>query len=164
MNALDITVLLIAVIFFGLGIYHGLIKSVSSLGSVILGLFLAKKVSPVITEIFSYLHIPNSRGLLGFLIAFLFFFVLLKVAFHFIQKFSKASGLSLLDRSLGGMLGFCKGLIIAVLMVTIMQITLPRDSTILKESAFLPYSNRIISMATGLIPKSIISHAHRVHK
>jgi membrane protein required for colicin V production len=163
-NALDIFAILVTVLFLGLGIYHGLIKSVSSLASIILGLFLANKLSPALAEILSYIHIPNSRGLVGFLIVFFFFFLVIKVFFHFIQKLSNRSGLSVADRVLGGVLGLAKGVIITVFVFIFLQLVLPQRSTILKESHLLPYSNKVFTLAEGIVPHDIYTYIHRGKK
>ena len=164
MNALDIFAILVIVLFLGLGIYHGLIKSISSLASIILGLFLANKLSPALAEILSYIHIPNSRGLVGFLIVFFFFFLVIKVLFHFIEKLSNRSGLSVVDRVLGGVLGLAKGVIITVLVFTFLQLVLPQRSTILKESHFLPYSNKVFAIAKGIVPHDMYTYIHQGKK
>jgi len=163
-NALDIFAILVTVLFFGLGIYHGLIRSISSLASILLGLFLANKLSPALAEILSYIHMPNSRGLVGFLIVFFFFFLVCKVLFHFIQKLSRSSGLSAVDRVLGGFLGLAKGVIITIFVFTFLQLVLPKSSTILKQSDLLPYSNKVFTVAKGIVPHDMYTYIHREKK
>jgi len=160
-NALDIFAIIFAILFSGLGIYHGLIKSISSLASILAGLLLASRLSPAFAEILSYIHVPNSRGLLGFLIVFLFFFLVIKVFFHFIEKLSTRSGLSAVDRVLGGLLGLAKGVIIAVFVFTFLQLVLPQNSAILEKSHFLPYSNKVFTIAKGIVPHDIYTYIHR---
>lgn len=158
MNALDVLSLLIVFLFSGLGIYHGLIKSISSLASIIIALSLAKNLSPALAEILSYIHIPNLNGLIGFLIIFFFFFLIAKILFHIIQKFWKKSALSLIDRVLGGILGFAKGVIITIIIFAAMQLILPKDSAILTDSSLVPYSNKIIVISKGLVPQDIYKY------
>lgn len=164
MNSLDVFSLLVIFLFSGLGIYHGLIKSISSLASIIIGLFLAKKLSPVLAEILSYIHIPNSNGLIGFLIIFFFFFMVSKIIFHIIQKFWNKSALSSVDRVFGGILGFGKGVIIAVIIFSVMQLVLPKNSAIIKDSSLVSYSNKILVTAKGFVPRDIYTYFHRGKK
>lgn len=161
MNALDIFAICVVALFLGLGIYHGFTRSISSLVSIILGLFLACRLSPALSGILSHMHVPNSRGLLGFLIAFFLFFLAIKILFHFIQKIWTRSGLSVVDRLMGGVLGFIKGIIIMVFIITVMQFVLPPKSTILVESRFRPWSNNIMAAAKGFIPHDMCSHIYR---
>ncbi len=164
MNSLDIFAILALVLFSGLGIFQGLIRSISSLVAIIAGLFLAKKFSPVLSDFFTYLHLPTTTGLVGFFLIFFFFFIAIKIGLHLIQKFTQTSGLSFFDRVLGGLLGLAKGLIIAVFVFTVMQLVLPRNAAILKESSFLPYSNKIVAASKAVVPHDIYSHIHRGKK
>ncbi|HHO77304.1 MAG TPA: CvpA family protein [Deltaproteobacteria bacterium] len=158
MNTLDTVAIFFMVLFMGLGIYNGLIRSISSLVSIFAGLFLAKQMSPALSNILSFIHIPDSKGLIGFLIVFLFFFIIIKIAFFFIEKFSRKSVLSKADRVLGGFLGMVKGAVIIVFLVTIMQIVLPRDADILAKSRILPSTNKFIVSAKGIVPDDIHKH------
>ena len=164
MNALDIFAIFVMVLFLGLGIYHGFIKSISSLISIIAGLLLANKLSPYLAEILSYIHVPNSTGIVGFLIVFFFFFLVIKVLLHFIQKISSRSGLSVVDRILGGILGFVKGMIIMVFVITVIQFVLPQKSAILTKSRFRPWSNEIIVATKGIIPHDMCIYIYRGKK
>ena len=161
MNTLDTVAIFFMVLFLGLGIYNGIIRSISSLVSIFAGLFLAKKLSPALAQILSFIHLPNAKGLIGFLLVFLFFFIAIKIVFHFIEKFSRRSGLSIVDRVLGGILGLVKGAVITVFIVTVMQIVLPRDAAILDKSRILPTTNKVIIAAKRLVPDDIYHHIQR---
>ena len=71
------------------------------------------------------------------------------------------SGLSVVDRSFGGILGFIKGMIIMVFIITVLQLVLPPKSAILTESRFRPWSNKIIIAAKGIIPNDMYSYIYR---
>lgn len=152
MNALDSISILICLVFLGLGISHGLIKSVSSLVAIIVGLYGAKKLEPFISTVLSAVHIHNPKGLLGYLFVFFCIYVAVKIALLVLRKVTKASGLSPIDRAFGGLLGLAKGVIAVVIICTVMQVFLPKDSAILKNSHFLPYTRTLVSKAHVLIP------------
>ncbi len=161
MNALDAAALFLVMLFLGLGIYHGLIRSMSSLVSIFAGLYLAKILSPGLAHILSLIHLPGAKGLIGFSVVFLFFFTAIKIAFHFMEKFTRKSVVSTADRVLGGILGMVKGTVIIVFIAAIMQIVLPRDASILKESQILPAANKVIITAKGLVPDDLYRHVHK---
>jgi membrane protein required for colicin V production len=154
-NALDIFTITVIVGFTGLGVYHGLIKGISSLVSIIGGLYLAKRFSPNITHFLSILHVEDVRGVLGFIVVFIFFFILLKVLMHFVQKVLNASVLAAVDTALGGALGFVKGLLIVLLAITMLQVILPQNSAILINSKVLPYSKKTMGIIRGFIPEQM---------
>ncbi|MBN2297159.1 MAG: CvpA family protein [Deltaproteobacteria bacterium] len=164
MNTLDTVAIFFMVLFLGMGIYNGLIRSISSLVSIFAGLYLAKKLSPALTQILSLIHLPNAKGLISFLLVFLFFFAVIKIAFHFIEKFSRRSVISTADRVLGGVLGLVKGAVIMVFIVTVMQIVLPKDAAILEKSHIIPLANKAVITAKGLVPDDIYRHIQKVKR
>ncbi len=155
MNALDSLSILICLAFLGLGVSHGLIKSVSSLVAIVVGLYGAKNLEPFISTILSAVHIRNPKGLLGYLFVFFCIYIAVKIVLLVLRKVTKASGLSPIDRAFGGLLGLVKGIIAVVLICTVMQVFLPRDSAVLTHSRLLPYTRKIVSNAHMLIPAAV---------
>jgi uncharacterized membrane protein required for colicin V production len=154
-NGLDIFTIIVIVAFTGLGFYYGLIKSVSSLVAVIGGLLLAKKFSANVTDFLSVLQVADVRGVLGFIVVFFFFFILIKVFLHVLQKILNASILSPLDNAFGGAFGFIKGLLIALMVMAILQVIMPKDSAIIVHSRILPYSTKAIVLVKGFVPENM---------
>jgi membrane protein required for colicin V production len=163
-NALDIFSFTVIVAFTGLGVYHGLIKGISSLTSIIGGLYLAKRFSPNITHFLSILHVEDVRGVLGFLVVFIFFFIIIKIFMHFVQKILNASVLAAVDTALGGALGFVKGLLIVILSITMLQVILPLNSAILVNSKVLPYSKKTMGIIRGFIPEQMQPYIQKTTK
>jgi membrane protein required for colicin V production len=154
-NALDIFALAVLIVFTGLGIYHGLIKSISSLVAIIGGLYLAKRFSTVLTHFFSILHVEDVRGVLGFFLVFIFFFIMIKICMHFVQKAFNASVFAAVDTTMGGILGFIKGFLIVLMTVTILQVILPQYSAILVHSKVLPLTTKTFAIVKGFIPEQM---------
>lgn len=152
MNALDILILVIVVTFTGLGVYQGLIKSVSSFVAVIGGLILAKRFSVEVTHFLSYLQVADVRGVLGFIVVFIFFFILIKIFMHLLQKILNASVLATFDTVFGGVFGFLKGFLLALMIAAILQVILPKNSAILVNSKALPVTKKATLIVTGFIP------------
>lgn len=164
MNALDIFTITMLVGFTGLGIYHGLIKSISSLVAIIGGLYLAKRFSPDITHFLSILHVEDVRGVLGFIVVFFFFFILIKITMHFVQKVLNASVLAPVDTALGGALGFVKGLLIVLMAITMLQVVLPQNSAILVSSKVLPYTKKSMGIMKRFIPEQMEPYIQKTTK
>lgn len=158
MNPLDSISLLIGFTFLALGFYNGLIKSVSSLVAIITGMYCAKMIEPFISKLLTISHIKNPQGMIGYIFVFFCIFISVKILLLLVQKVTKASGLSIVDRALGGILGGIKGLIIIVVACTIMQIALPRDSAIFRNSKLLPHINKTVSVAHGLFPSDMYKY------
>lgn len=161
MNALDSISVILCLTFTGLGFYHGLIKSVSSLIAIIAGLYCAKRLEPFISTILSFFHMGNPKGALGYLFVFFCIFITVKIVLLLLRKATKASGLSTIDRIFGGLLGFAKGVIIIMFICTILQLALPRDSAFLKDSSILPHANKVLSLAHAFLPDQMYRYIHK---
>ncbi len=164
MNALDAATILLVVVFTGLGVYQGLIRSVSSLVAVVGGMLLAKRFAADISQGLVILQVQDARGVLGLVVAFAVFFAALKILLHFLQKIMKASVLAPFDMSLGGAFGFIKGAVAVLLIVALAQVVLPKDSAVLKGSKTLPVTRKAVVLVIGLVPEHMrpyIAHTTR---
>ncbi len=158
MNSLDTLSLFIGLTFLALGFYNGLIKSVSSLIAIIAGMYCAKKLEPFISKLLSVAHIKNPEGVLGYIFVFFCIFVSVKILLLLVQKVTKASGLSIVDRIFGGVLGAVKGILVIVIACTVLQVALPRNSAIFRSSKFLPYINKAVSTAHVFLPNDMYKY------
>lgn len=161
MNSLDTVSIILCLIFLGLGFYNGLIKSVSSLIALVVSLYCAKKLEPFISKLLTIVHIKNPEGVIGYLFVFFCIFISVKLLLLILRKVTRASGLSPIDRIFGGILGLTKGIIIVMIACTILQLALPRDAAILRDSKLLPHFNKIVRTARGLIPNDMYRHISR---
>jgi len=163
-NALDVLTVILVVVFTGLGVYQGLIRSVSSFVAIIGGLFLAKRFSAEVSHFLSVLHVADVRGVLGFIVVFIVFFILIKVCMHVFQKILNASVLASFDTVFGALFGFLKGLVLALMVAAMFQVVLPRNSAILVNSKTLPVTKRAAVVVMGFMPehmKPYIQHTTR---
>jgi membrane protein required for colicin V production len=142
----------------GLGLAHGFIRSVSSLVALVIGLFFAKKLEPYISKVLAFVHIGNPKGVLGYFFVFFCIFIAVKLILLLLQKVTKATGLSPLDRALGGTLGLIKGIIITAIVSILLQIALPNDSAVLTNSRILPFTNKVLAKARVVLPNAFYQH------
>jgi membrane protein required for colicin V production len=157
-NSLDALYLIVCLGFLGLGLSQGLIRSVSSLVAIIAGLYCAKRLEPFISKVLAFVHMGNPKGILGYLFVFFCIFISVKILLLLLQKMTKATGLSPVDRVLGGLLGLTKGVIIMAIIGTLLQIALPDESAVLRNSRILPYSNKVVSKASVVLPNAVYQH------
>ncbi|MCD6569360.1 MAG: CvpA family protein [Deltaproteobacteria bacterium] len=162
MNALDIGICFILSIPMFIGFFKGFIRGISSLIALVAGLLLAKRYYIVASGIITSLNIPDPKGILGYICVFLVFYIGIKIVARLLHGISRVSGLSPLDRILGGLLGLLKGGILAIIIITLLQVALPKDSVLLKQSAVLPYSNKALSYTKGILPKELYNRLKKV--
>lgn len=153
MNALDGTALFIIVIFVGLGIFSGFLRSVSSLVALVAGILIARFASPAVSGFLTRVHLPDMKGILAFILVFFFFFIAVKILFYFLEKLSKSSGLTPVNRACGGFIGLIKGLLIVAVIFTLAQMILPKKAAILTESKMLPHINKIVAVSKAMLPE-----------
>jgi membrane protein required for colicin V production len=160
-NALDIFTLVVIIAFTGLGFLHGLIKGLSSLAAIIGGLFLAKKFSGHVAQFLSVLQVADIRGVLSFILVFFFVFIVIKIGLHLFQKIINASVISSVDKVFGGIVGFTKGALIALMVIAVLQVVMPRNSAILVNSKLLPYTAKTVGLIKGFMPEHMLPYIQR---
>ena len=153
MNTLDIIILIILAFSIIKGLLQGFLKGISSLVAILVGLLLAKRYYLPASAMLVKFHIPDPKGLTGYLVVFLLFYLGIKLIFFLLQRLSKRSGLTAVDRVLGCLLGFLKGSLYVLLLVTLVQVAFPKNSAFIIHAKLLPYSNKVLSYTKGLIPQ-----------
>ena len=160
MNIIDIVIIAILAFCIIRGLMLGLINSISSLFAIVAGVFLSKRYYQEVYLIMKGINLPDHHGIISYVIVFLLFFIGFKVLFFLIKQVSTSSGLSGVDRVLGVILGLAKGLLIAGIMITAVQVLLPPRSNVIATSVLLPYYNKIIAIS-GFIPSDFIQYTKK---
>lgn len=154
LNWIDVILLLILCVTVFLGIVKGFVKQIFGLLSVIIGLILAISLYSQ----FSWIY----RGLvkheilahfLGFLTVFFAVLCLGWIASRTLSKLVKGP-IKLLDKVLGGALGFLKGVLICGVIVFALLV-FPIDKKALKQSQISPVCLKMTRVIIGLIPKEL---------
>lgn len=161
MNALDIVIIIIFGVCIIRGLFQGLLQAISSLVAILAGLVLAKRYYLAAASLLSTVHIPDPGGITGYLLVFIIFFIGIKLIFFILARITKSAGLSSLDRALGCVFGFLKASLYCLILITILQVALPRDSAILTRSTILPTYNKVVSAAGTLIPQGFLARIHK---
>jgi membrane protein required for colicin V production len=161
MNALDLFILAVIIFFTGLGFYHGLIRSLSSLIAIIGGLILAKRFSVQVTHFLSVIQVADVRGVLGFILVFFFIFIVIKIFLSLLQKIINASVIASVDRIFGGLMGLLKGSLIVLMVIAVLHVVMPRNSAILVNSKLLPYSTRATGLIKNFVPEHMLPYIQR---
>lgn len=161
MNALDIVIIIIFSLCILRGLFQGLLQGISSLVAILAGLVLAKRYYLAAGTLLAKIHIPDPKGITGYLFVFLIFYVGIKLIFFIMARITKSAGLSSLDRLLGCLFGFLKGALYCLVLIIILQVALPRDSVIITRSKILPTYNMLIAAAGNLVPQGFLARIHK---
>jgi membrane protein required for colicin V production len=144
---------------------RGMIRQVASLLGLISGFVVAghlyvrliplfKRYFPSLPylEIFTYLAVYTATWLTVVLLGYLF------------VKLSRAMLMAWADRLLGGILGFFKGLVTAVILVAVLTLFLPSKSRVLTDSLLCVHVQRVGYYFVQLTPKELRDRYKKRHE
>ena len=124
MTVFDVAVLLIVVLSVAISVIRGLVREVLSLASWIGAFFVARFGATVVASwLPGWISHPGVRLAVGFVLVMVATVLLFSVISLQIAKVVKITGLQGTDRTLGGLFGFARGLVIAVIAVLIAGLT-----------------------------------------
>ncbi|MBF0101131.1 MAG: CvpA family protein [Desulfobacterales bacterium] len=164
MNPLDIIIIIVLSFFIVYGIVNGLFQEIASIVGLIGGFYIAYHfypkgaalLAPILSDKFNaYLN------LLGFVIIFCMFFLMVYILGVGIKYLIKLASLGWLDRILGGCLGFLKGLIVCSILLFLIKTISSETSPIIKESKLSPHISILSNMMISVIPKNVNQEFHK---
>lgn len=157
MNLLDIIIIIVVALTTFRGIFRGLIQEAATILSIIASFFLAslyyKGLALWVSRFFP------GHDILMEIFSFLSIFFLSTVLFHFLAQMMRGAIrmilLGWLDRILGGLFGFIKGVVILFCLVTVLMLFYPKSSPVVKDSRFFPTILTVTDKLSFLIPEKI---------
>ena len=109
----------------------------------------------------TYLHSDTASNLLGFCVVFFAFIILGSIVGMILAKLFRWTGLTWLDRLLGGAFGVVRGGLVATAFVSVLLAFSPRPLPgWIVESRLLPYVMGASSAAAALAPNAITQAFH----
>lgn len=156
MNILDIIIIALLVLATARGLFKGLVKELISLSSIALAIFMASRFSGLLqpyiaqyvdgettTKAASYLAIFLGTVLLAWLIAKVF------------REATDDSIAGNIDTALGGLFGFCEGVLIS-LVIVLMLGTFLSSADFYKESSITPRLLPAAAMVADFLPQELV--------
>lgn len=122
MNKLDLLILLPMAVGFVFGIFKGLIKEVTSFAAILLGIYGAKLLAPVVSSILvgTFHFSAVTATPLSYLILFIAIAVGLLILAKSVEKMFDSMSLGGLNKLLGGVFGALKyALVVSVLLIVV---------------------------------------------
>jgi membrane protein required for colicin V production len=156
MNILDFILLTILAIALIRGLVRGMIRQVASLLGLIAGFIAAGNLYLRLVPLFES-HFPSLPYLEVFAYLAVYFATWLAVVLlgYIFVKLSRAMLMAWADRLLGGILGFFKGLVTAVIVVAVLTLFLPSKSPTLANSLLGVHVQRVGYYFVQLTPKEL---------
>jgi membrane protein required for colicin V production len=154
MNLLDLGILVILVLAGLRGYYRGLLQEISVIVGLVIGLIFAAHYYLRLARLLAqWVHTPLYARVISFLVILVLVYWLVRIAGHFFHRFLSVIFLGSLDRVLGGAFGLVKGTVVLGFILTIVTMSVPKDSKLLRESVTAPYLKAAYNHALVLLPE-----------
>lgn len=153
MNLLDLGIIVVLLLVALRGYYRGLLQEVSVIIGLVIGLIFAAHYYLRLARLLSqWVHTPLYSRIISFLVILVLAYWLIRLAGNLLHRFLSVVYLGSLDRLLGGAFGLLKGAVLLGFLLTIVTISVPKDSKLLKESITAPFLKLIYNQALVLLP------------
>jgi membrane protein required for colicin V production len=135
MSWLDYAILGVLAVSVVWGIWRGFVREVISLAGWVLAFLAANAVAgPLGDALPTSISSPEVRVLVAFLVVFIFTLSIATVAGMLLSRLLKAAGLGGLDRTLGGLFGLARGVVILLALAVAAGLTMAPRHPLWKES------------------------------
>lgn len=156
MNGLDWTLAGIALVCVGRGLWRGAVTQVFGIVGVLGGFVLAshhyERVGAQLLRVFPTLSIAPA---VGFVALFLLTWVCVGTLGYFTAKLIHKTALGFLDRLLGGAIGMGKALLLSVVIVYLLALFMPPQSTLIRRSVLSPLVYEAARYVTMVCPVNV---------
>ena len=155
MNLLD----LLLVVILGISVATGFMAGFARVGIGFIASIsgLLRTTEAVVAELREHWKMsPDAANMLGFFVVFLAFLSLGAMLGKLLSKLFKWTGLNWLDRILGGIFGFVRGALMAVIFVAVIMAFTPKPlPTRMVGSEILPYVVDASNLCSKLAPTAV---------
>jgi membrane protein required for colicin V production len=128
MTWLDYAVLVVLAASILWGVWRGLVHEVVSVASWVLAFLAANMFAGAMGDLLPASMAPEVRVLVSFVVVFIVVLIASTIVGHLLSKMMKVAGLGPLDRTLGGVFGLARALVILLAFALVAGLTaLPRQ-------------------------------------
>jgi membrane protein required for colicin V production len=158
MSLLDIAIVAILVLSLLLGVWRGFVREIFSLAGWVLAFLAANAVAaPIGDALPTSIARPEVRVLIAFIVVFVFTLSATALAALLLSKLFKAAGLGGVDRTLGGLFGLARGVVILLAITIAAGLTALPKHPLWKESVGAGMLTRTVLQLKGWLPPRLES-------
>lgn len=159
MTIFDYLVLFVLICSIVISTLRGLVKEILSLLSWIVAFVVANAYGESLAELLPDM-LPGSttRLIVGFIALFIGVRILMGLLTMALNEVVKATGLTLVDRGLGGLFGLARGLVIVLAAVLLCGMTAIPEQSFWKEALFSPLAETAARTVTPFLPGDFARH------
>ena len=159
MTIFDYLVLFVLICSIVISTLRGLVKEILSLLSWIVAFVVANAYGESLAELLPDM-LPGSttRLIVGFIALFVGVRILMGLLTMALNEVVKATGLTLVDRGLGGLFGLARGLVIVLAAVLLCGMTAIPEQSFWKEALFSPLAETAARTVIPFLPGDLVRH------
>lgn len=159
MTIFDYLVLFVLICSIVISTLRGLVKEILSLLSWIVAFVVANAYGESLAELLPNM-LPGSttRLIVGFIALFIGVRILMGLLTMALNEVVKATGLTLVDRGLGGLFGLARGLVIVLAAVLLCGMTAIPEQSFWKEALFSPLAETAARTVIPFLPGDFARH------
>lgn len=159
MTIFDYLVLFVLICSIVISTLRGLVKEILSLLSWIVAFVVANAYGESLAELLPDM-LPGSttRLIVGFIALFIGVRILMGLLTMALNEVVKATGLTLVDRGLGGLFGLARGLVIVLAAVLLCGMTAIPEQSFWKEALFSPLAETAARTVIPFLPGDLVRH------
>ncbi len=165
MNLLDFFIISALGIFIVRGYLRGLLLEIAAIVALIAGYFGANSFYPSILPTANrFFESPSSARVAAYFAAFFIIYIVLNFAFRFLRSARSFSTMGPIEKIFGAIVGFAKGMVMALIVIYILATFLPRDSKFLSESKLVPQVLSSTKILAERLPKQFQGQYRKIQK
>jgi membrane protein required for colicin V production len=156
MSVLDLAAIGVIVGSVGWGLWRGFTREVMSLAGWILAFLAANTVAGPLGDMLpASIASPDVRVLIAFVVIFVLTLIAAAIVGMVVSKFLKAAGLSGVDRTLGGLFGLARGVVILLAFAVVAGLTAMPRQPFWKESVGAGMLERTVVQLKDWLPPAL---------
>jgi membrane protein required for colicin V production len=160
MNTFDIAVVLVVGGLTVLGFFKGMVKQLVALAGVVAGYMMAMRFYEPASHFFTSFR-PGTAKVISFIAIFAVCIVCAHIIGELVGKLFGISGLGLLNRIGGGLVGFLKGCVIVSLAAMAVIAFHPTNNTLFKGSSTIKYILPVVEVMKSISPEDVKSRYNK---
>jgi membrane protein required for colicin V production len=157
----DYLILVIIIISTLIGLLRGFVREIVSLLTWILGFWIALRFARQVGDVFTVIHNPSVRVVIGFVILFVVILIIGAVVNFLIGTIMEKTGAGPADRVLGLIFGMVRGVVIVAVLVIVAGFTRLPQEPWWHESRLIPSVQSVAGWMRAVLPARVADEMMR---
>ena len=156
LNWADYVILAIIVISTLISLIRGFVREVLSLATWVAAFIVAFLFSSKLSTVFtSFIHSQAVRLTISFAIVFIITLILGDLLSYLVSKLASKKGLSGIDRTLGMLFGFVRGILIIAVLLLLVAMGSPEHALWWQQSYLIPHFQGLVDWLHNFLPQQM---------